>query len=120
MARAATTTKLLRRLNAGLVLDTLRDAGPLRVTDLVTRTGLSRPTVDAVADDLLRLGWLEESDDEAGGIPRRGRPARLLAFRAGAGHVLGIDIGEAKVRSAVANLSGEILGEDLRPFDIAA
>jgi predicted NBD/HSP70 family sugar kinase len=119
MARGATSTKLLRRLNAALVLDTLRAGGALRVTELVARTGLSRPTVDAVADDLLQLGWLEEVDGEDGDA-RRGRPARRLAFRASAGQVLGIDIGEAKVRAAVADLGGEILGEDLRPFDVTA
>jgi DNA-binding IclR family transcriptional regulator len=47
-----------------LVLDALRDAGPMAVTDLVARTRLSRPTVDAVADDLVRLGWLVEVDPE--------------------------------------------------------
>jgi predicted NBD/HSP70 family sugar kinase len=117
----ASTPRLLRRLNAGVVLDTLRDGGPMRVTELIDRTGLSRPTVDAVADDLLRLGWLEELDDdaEAAGKRRRGRPARRLAFRADAGHVLGLDIGEAKVRAAVADLGGEILGEELRSFEPA-
>jgi len=115
---AASTPRLLRRLNAGVVLGALRDGGPMRVTELVARTGLSRPTVDAVADDLLRLGWLEEVDGEAAGGGRpRGRPARRLAFRAGAGHVLGLDIGEAKVRAAVADLGGEILSEELRFFE---
>jgi len=101
-------------MNAQRVLDTLRTTGPARVTDLVARTELSRPTVDAVADDLLRLGWLEEIAPER---PRRGRPARMLAFRARAGYVAGVDIGEAKVRAAVADLSGEIVAERVREFD---
>src|SRR3954447_24279664 len=85
------TPRLLRRLNAGQVLDVLRVSGPMRVTDLVAATGMSRPTVDAVADDLLRLGWLTEIGDER---QARGRPARSLAFRADAGYVAGVDIGE--------------------------
>src|SRR3954451_20035754 len=90
------TSRLLRRLNAQRLLDGLRAApGPLRVTELVASTGLSRPTVDAVADELLRLGWGAEVAAEPAG---RGRPARSLAFRAGAGHVAGLDIGEVKVR----------------------
>src|SRR4051812_42724545 len=111
------TPKLLRRLNAGLVLDALRNGGAMRVTELLAATGLSRPTVDAVADDLLRLGWAEERDDD-GGEPRgRGRPARRLAFRTDAGHVLGLDIGEVKVRAAVADLAGEVLAEELSFVD---
>src|SRR4051812_19385145 len=111
------TPKLLRRLNAGLVLDALRNGGAMRVTELLAATGLSRPTVDAVADDLLRLGWAEERDDD-GVEPRgRGRPARRLAFRTDAGHVLGLDIGEVKVRAAVADLAGEVLAEELSFVD---
>ena len=97
------TPRLLRRLNAQRVLEAVRSGGPLRVTELVAVTGLSRPTVDAVADDLVRLGWLEESAAER---PGRGRPARSLAFRTSAGYVVGVDIGEVKVRVAVADLSG--------------
>src|SRR3954463_11226152 len=108
------TPRLLRRLNAQRVLDALRDSGPLRVTEIVARTGLSRPTVDAVADDLVRLGWVEESVADT---PRRGRPARSLAFRAHAGYVAGLDIGEVKVRAAVADLAGEIVAERVWFFE---
>jgi predicted NBD/HSP70 family sugar kinase len=108
------TPRLLRRLNAERVLHALRETGPLRVTELVARTGLSRPTVDAVADDLLRLGWLEEL---AADRPRRGRPARSLSFRAQAGYVAGLDIGEIKVRAAVADLTGRVVAEHVREFD---
>jgi predicted NBD/HSP70 family sugar kinase len=103
-------------MNAGVVLDALREGGPLGVTELVERTGLSRPTVDAVVDDLLRLGWLAEVDVAADASRRRGRPARRLAFRADAGHVAGVDIGELKVRIAVANLRGEVVAERRRDF----
>jgi predicted NBD/HSP70 family sugar kinase len=114
MNQQSATPRLLRRLNATRVLDTLRAGGPRRVTELVAQTGLSRPTVDAVADDLVRLGWVREVMAET---PRRGRPARSLAFKADAGHVAAVDIGEVKVRTAVADLSGEILAERVREFD---
>ena len=100
-------------MNAQRVLDALRDEGPARVTELVERTGLSRPTVDAVADELIRLGWLEEVE-AAVRDGRRGRPARLLAFRADAGYVAGVDIGEHRVRTAIADLRGQIAAEDER------
>jgi len=106
-------------LNAARALETLRDGGPMRVSDLVAATGLSRPTADAVADDLIRLGWVTALDDEPGGAPKRGRPARRLAFRADAGYVLGMDIGEHKVRVAVADLRGTVAAEDVRVFEAA-
>ncbi|WP_028065218.1 ROK family transcriptional regulator [Solirubrobacter soli] len=108
------TTRLLRRMNAQRVLDALRASGPLRVTELVAATELSRPTVDAVADELVALGWLSEVAAVEGA---RGRPARSLAFRADAGFVLGVDIGEVKVRCAVADLLGRVVVERVREFD---
>ena len=97
------------------MLDSLRDTGPARVTELVARTELSRPTVDAVAEELLRLGWLEEVAVEP--QRRRGRPARTLAFRAHAGYLAGLDIGEVKVRTAVADLAGSIVAERMHVFE---
>src|SRR3954447_10239579 len=113
--REPATPRLLRRMNAQRVLDVLRAAEePLRVTELVARTGMSRPTVDAVADDLVRLGWLEERGAES---PRRGRPARELCFRASAGYIAALDIGEVKVRGAVADLAGSVVAERVRMFE---
>ena len=109
------TSRLLRRINAQRLLDAVRAAdAPLRVTELVALTELSRPTVDAVADDLVRLGWLRETAAGTGG---RGRPARVLEFCASAGYVAGLDIGERKVRVAVADLLGEIIAERVRFFE---
>jgi len=113
MLAAMATSRLLRRMNAQRVLDVLRADGPLRVTELVSVTGLSRPTVDGAADELVRLGWLSEVAAAEGA---RGRPARSLAFRADAGHVVGVDIGEYKVRCAVADLRGRVVAERVREF----
>ncbi|HWT26277.1 MAG TPA: ROK family transcriptional regulator, partial [Solirubrobacteraceae bacterium] len=116
----AATPQLLRRLNAARVLDVLRTSGPVRVSDLVEATGLSRPTVDAVADDLVRLGWVETLEDDPAAAPKRGRPARRVAFRADAGYVLGVDIGEHTVRAAVADLRGAVVSERVRAIPPAS
>jgi predicted NBD/HSP70 family sugar kinase len=108
------TSRLLRRMNAQSVLDAVRAAdAPLRITELVTRTGLSRPTVDGVADELVGLGWLGEG---AAGAVGRGRPARALEFRADAGYVAGLDIGERTLRVAVADLAGAVVAERVQAF----
>jgi predicted NBD/HSP70 family sugar kinase len=61
----------------------------------------------------VRLGWAREVAAEPAG---RGRPARSLAFAADAGYVGGVDIGEVKVRAAVANLRGEVVAERMTMF----
>ena len=114
--RDTATPALLRRINAGVVLDALRAHAEMSVSDLVGRTDLSRPTVDAAVVDLVRLGLATEADGEldASPSPRRGRPARRFRFRADAGHVLGVDIGEEDVHVAVTNLDGDIKAERSR------
>lgn len=104
MSRIDTT--LLREINCGTVLTALRaDAGAaLRLAELSTRTGLSRPTVGVVVDRLVEAGWVEYV---AGDATAPGRPARLARFRATAGYVLGIDIGPHKVLAVLADLRGE-------------
>lgn len=104
------TPALLRRLNAARVLDALRSSGALNVPELVRRSGLSRATLDAVVDDLSRLGLVGPA--QAAPVPGtrgRGRPQRWLRFRGESGHVLGVDIGANRLEVVVADLSGTVL-----------
>ncbi|MBB6344367.1 ROK family protein [Nonomuraea muscovyensis] len=109
---SAATAPLLRRLNAETVLNVLRDVEAIRHTELADAAGLSRPTVDAVIEDLRRIGLIAEVEDDTPG--RRGRPARLVRFRAERGHVVGIDIGVHKCMVSVADLRGVVLTTQVR------
>ncbi|GGG70899.1 ROK family protein [Sinomonas atrocyanea] len=102
---------VVRLANAEAVLRRLREApeAGLTATELVDATGLSRATVIAVGDDLVRRGWaigLDPERAEAG----RGRPPRTFAFRADAGVVLGLDMGAGKTTTLEADLRGRTLG----------
>ncbi|WP_020577938.1 ROK family protein [Actinopolymorpha alba] len=104
------TPPLLRRINAARTLDLLRFGGPSNVADLAQRAGLSRATLDAVVDDLTRIGLVApDVAAEAEGARGRGRPPRRLRFRAESGHVLGIDIGAHRLEVVVADLLGTIV-----------
>lgn len=97
---------LLRRINQGAVLATLRGAGALRLGELAERSGLSRPTVSHVLAQLHEEGWVEYLDEHPAGRSGLGRPARLVRFRAGAGYVMGIDIGPHRTSVIIADLDG--------------
>ncbi|MCH6469244.1 ROK family protein [Sinomonas terrae] len=99
---------VVRFVTARTVLTVLRGGGPYTVTELVELAGLTRATVIAVCEDLVRRGWAEEQDPERAG-PQRGRPPRTFGFRADAGVVVGLDIGAHKTTALVADLRGEIL-----------
>lgn len=115
--------QLLRFMNCSAVLSAIRAAGAARVTDLVRATGLSRPTVTAAVSTLIDDGWVEETEAPVSDLPRMGRPARVVRFRADARHVLGIDVGPHKVFCAAADLNGTVVAhvrrnvEELRSYD---
>ena len=130
---AAATPQLLRRVNAQAVLAAIRSTGVATGTELMAGTGLTRATVIAVCEDLIRRGWIRELDaprkvsagavGRAAGSPQKGRPARRFELKARAGVVLGIDIGAATTTAAVADLRGRVLGRasgHFRAADIPA
>jgi predicted NBD/HSP70 family sugar kinase len=125
---AAATPQLLRRVNAQAVLGIVRGLDVATGTELMARTGLTRASVIAVCEDLIRRGWIRELDTpprELGspGTTRKGRPARRFELNHEAGYVLGIDIGAATTTAAVADLRGTVVArssEAFRAVDIPA
>ena len=107
---SATSPSLVRRINAGLVLRTLRARDSMSRPEISAATGLSQPTVNDIAAMLLRDRLaVETAAQDAAPSGRRGPKAARLAFNAAAGHVLGIDIGAAQIVVLVADLSGRIV-----------
>lgn len=106
---------LLRQINSAHVLAALRGAGPLSLSDLAGRTGLSRPTVGQVVEQLHAAGLLAYLAPGRDGHIRSGRPARLVRFRSEAAYVVGIDIGRHKAHVMVADLAGNVVARHHRP-----
>jgi len=92
-----TTATDLRRRNSQAVLDALLADGPREGGALMTATGLSRPTVHEICDDLIACGLAVEEAPPPGGGP--GRRPRVYSARTDAAHVLGVDMGESTVRA---------------------
>ena len=108
---SAGSSAVLRQLNSSTVLDVLkRSAEALRVAEIVEVTGLSRPTVETVAEGLLEQGWVTVDDPDREGGGRLGRPARRYGFNSRAGFVVGFDIGAHTVAVCIADLRGDSLG----------
>ncbi|TDW22518.1 ROK family transcriptional regulator [Kribbella kalugense] len=77
--------------------------GAQTVGVISAETGLSRPTVHAVLDDLLEANLVVPTDPATAGP---GRPARAFRFAREAGLVAGVDLGPRGVRAIICDLSG--------------
>ncbi|WP_327327376.1 ROK family transcriptional regulator [Streptomyces sp. NBC_01210] len=96
------TVRDLRRGNRARVLQRLYFDGPLSRQELGPATGLSSGSISNVVSELVAEGVLEEAGvvDSDGG-----RPRTLLRVTPGGGLVIGIDIGETRVRVELFDLS---------------
>ncbi|MCS7477096.1 ROK family protein [Umezawaea endophytica] len=112
---SGTDLSRMRELNQLSVLWALRGNAPSTVTEIAGRTGLSRPAADVLVQQLVTDGWAEV--EEPGASSTVGRPARRYRFRAGAGHVLGIDIGVHKILVMLCDLEGNLVQSLRRPAD---
>ena len=102
----------MRTLNEQLLLERMRGNGAVSRSDLVSASGLSKPTVALALTSLERDALVEHAGRRTGG---RGRNARLYEIRSDAGFVLGLDVGREFVRGAVTDLSGAVRARESRP-----
>jgi predicted NBD/HSP70 family sugar kinase len=112
--RSPVGTRVLRRINTAAVLSAVRGAAePVRLTELVELTGLTRPTVTQAVDELLESGWLRQHAASSAGVG--GRPAMRVSLNGRAAPVLGLDVGPHTVTAGIADLSGTHLAVVRRP-----
>ncbi|MDN3026870.1 ROK family transcriptional regulator [Streptomyces sp. S.PB5] len=111
--RNGRTVRDLRRANRTAVLQRLYFDGPLSRFELGPATGLSSGSVSNVVADLVADGLLEEagSVDSDGG-----RPRTLLRVAPGSGHMIGVDVGETRVRIELFDLTLTELARAERPL----
>jgi predicted NBD/HSP70 family sugar kinase len=99
---------LVRRQNRGLVLETLRQHGPLARITLGHQTGLSPASITSISGQLIDEGLVYSIvEDEA--IPtevKRGRPQTRLALNPQATNILAISISVEGVELVFADFSG--------------
>lgn len=92
----------------GELLALIRDGRASTRSELSRLTGLSRSTITQRIDVLIDCDFVYE----AGEAPSSGgRPPQTIAFNSTLGVVLVADLGATHSRLAVADLSGEVLGE---------
>ena len=104
---------LLRRHNRGLVLNLLREQGPLSRTELSHRTGLAPSVLTRLIRELLSEGVVMEAGKaESNG----GRRPTLLALNPSYAHAIGLKVERTRLLGARVDLAGRIRAREAVPF----
>jgi predicted NBD/HSP70 family sugar kinase len=107
------TVRDLRRDNRAVLLWSLFAGQPCSRQDLSDATGLSAASVGSVIRELIGEGIVTE----AGSVDSGGRPRVLLQMNPGHGHLVGIDVGETRVRIEMFDLTLTLRAKADVPLD---
>ncbi|MET7731374.1 ROK family transcriptional regulator [Streptomyces sp. NPDC005402] len=111
--RNGRTVRDLRRGNRAAVLQRLYFDGPMSRFELAPATGLSGGSISNVVAELVEDGLVEEAGTvESDG----GRPRTLLRVAPAGGHMIGVDVGETRVRVELFDLTLTELARTERPL----
>ncbi|MCZ7460226.1 ROK family transcriptional regulator [Streptomyces sp. WMMC940] len=102
------TPRVLRAMNDRAALDLLLEHGPLSRTRIGRLTGLSKPTASQLLARLEAAGLVVATGTTQGGP---GPNAQLYAINARTAFAAGLDVTRRRVRAAVADITGAIVGE---------
>jgi len=99
----------MRAINRQIVLNYVRDRGPISRAEIARQTALQRSTISEIVDSLLGEGLIEEV---GAGRSTGGRCPTLLALRTSGAAAVGIDIAPTRTTVAASNLAGCVLEQE--------
>lgn len=105
----------VREYNLERTLAAIRSKGPLTAAQIARATGLSRPSVTSLVNELTGLGWIDVIEPVLDG--QGGRPPQRFGFRSTAGLLLGFDVGVHRITALLSDLTGSVLAE--HRFEVA-
>ena len=103
----------IRDINRQIVLNYVRERGPISRAEIAQETALQRSTVSLIVDELKSGGLIEEVSGESTG----GRPPILLSLRASDAVAIGVDLTTIRTIVATSDLAGRVLEQEEFPTD---
>jgi len=98
----------IRDINRQIVLNYVREKGPISRADIARETDLQRSTISHIVKELTHFNLIKEVDGESSG----GRPPALLTLRSARPIAIGVDLGTVKTTVATCDLTGRIIEKE--------
>jgi N-acetylglucosamine repressor len=98
--------QLMKSLNRSLILNLIREKGPISRAEIAKITKLTPPTVSNLVKELLESNLVIESDL---GESQGGRKPTMLVINAKEFYVIGIDVGTKTIKGVISDLNANIL-----------
>src|SRR5688572_1390740 len=98
----------IRNINRQIVLNYVRERGPISRAEIAHETALQRSTVSLIVEQLRVDGLIEEVSGESSG----GRPPVLLSLRTADAVAIGVDLGTTRTIVATSDLAGRVLDQE--------
>ena len=93
-------TDTIRGINRQIVLNYIRERGPISRAEIAHEIAMQRSTVSLIVDEIKAAGLVEEVSGESTG----GRPPILLSLRTADAVAIGVDLGTARTIVATSDL----------------
>jgi glucokinase-like ROK family protein len=97
--------KLVQKINRSLVLNLIKEKGPISRADISKITKLTRSTVSNIVEYLIKKDLIKEIGLTSSGV---GRKAILLKLNSKAYYSMGVDLGTLHTTIVITNLLGRI------------
>jgi glucokinase-like ROK family protein len=111
-----TDLQMMRESNRLLILNYVREHGPIARAAIARATGLSATTVSTIIDALLQEGFVNEGATQKA-VASSGRRVVPVHFNAICGSILGIALGRNHLTMLLCDLSANVVSRSVLPFD---
>ncbi|MFQ3545438.1 ROK family transcriptional regulator [Halobacillus rhizosphaerae] len=105
--------QLMKSINRSMILNMIREKGPISRAEIAKQTSLTPPTVSNIVKELIHTEFVIETTQ---GASKGGRKPTLLEINADNFYILGIDVGRYKMNIVVTNLYGALKDETVIPI----
>jgi predicted NBD/HSP70 family sugar kinase len=111
---SGTNLKFAHQHNQRVILETVRQRGPLSRVEISSHTALSAQTISNIVDQLLDRGVLQTGERRSG---RRGQPAVEIDLNPSGGYAVGLHLDRDHMTAVLLDLSGNQLRTIQKEWD---